>query len=95
MTNRTPDHLEARLARALADIETLARDRGLEQAFAMELFGLEHQVQAALDAHARGLAEHASEAIRQLALQLLRTPAKPAGVAASSLEAGRPSNRTL
>ncbi len=95
MTNRTPDHLEARLARALADIETLARDRGLEQAFAMELFGLEHQVQAALDAHARGLAEHASEAIRQLALQLLRTPAKPTGAGASGLEAGRPGNRTL
>lgn len=78
MTNRTPHHLEARLERALADLKQLARDRGLEQAYAMELFGLDHQVQAALDAHARGLAEHATEAVRRMACQLLETPPKSA-----------------
>lgn len=91
MTNRTPPHLEIRLERALSDVKQLARDRGLDQAFAMELFGLEHEVQAALDAHARGLAEHATEAVRALALQLAGTPAKPSAAAAKPVigRAGR------
>lgn len=78
------------MERALADLKRLARDRGLEKAYAMELFGLEHEVQAALDAQARGLAEHATEAIRRLAHQLLRTPPKPAlsGPAARTARAG-------
>lgn len=77
MTNRTPHHLEARIRRALADVKQLACDRGLNDAYALELFGLEHQVQAALDAHARGLAEHATESIRRMAHLLLETPEKP------------------
>ncbi|HKI57717.1 MAG TPA: hypothetical protein VKA00_00690 [Trueperaceae bacterium] len=76
MTNRTPHHLEARLQRALADIKRLARDRGLEEAYASELFGLEHQVQEAVDAHARGLAEYAVEAVRRLAQRLLGVAAE-------------------
>lgn len=79
MSNRTPYHIEARMQRALEDLKQLARDRGLEQAYAMELFGVEHDVQAALESHARGLAEHATNAIRRTAQQLLRTPEKDPG----------------
>jgi hypothetical protein len=60
----------------LNDLQKLARDRGLEQAFAMELFTVEHVVQGALGSRLRGLVEHALEEVRLLALALMRAPPK-------------------
>jgi len=67
------------MQRALEDLKRLARDRDLEQAYASELFGLEHQVQAAVDAHARGLAEHAAEAVRRMTHEVLHAPSRSDG----------------
>ncbi|MEJ2078448.1 MAG: hypothetical protein P8Z74_10630 [Acidobacteriota bacterium] len=83
MSNRTPHHLEVRMARAMADVRRLARARGLERTYAAELFGLEHVVQTAIEAQSRGMAEHAIEAIRLFAHQLLPSTAEQPAAAAT------------
>lgn len=77
--DETPaSHLEARLNSALLGLQKLARIRGLEDVYAMELFSIQLTVQEALDSQARGLVEHAREAVRMLEAQVRETPAKPA-----------------
>lgn len=64
-----PFHLEAQLRNTLQDVRVLASQKGLEQAFAMELFSVGHAVQDALRSRS---GEAGRLALRQL-LDLHRT----------------------
>jgi len=64
-----PFHLEAQLRNTLQDVRVLASEKGLEQAFAMELFSVGHAVQDALQSRS---AEAGRKALRHL-LDLHRT----------------------
>ncbi|MFO7546397.1 MAG: hypothetical protein R6W77_12970 [Trueperaceae bacterium] len=64
-----PFHLEAQLRNTLQDVRVLAGAKGLEHAFAMELFSVGHTVEDALTDRS---AEAGRMALRQL-LDLQRT----------------------
>lgn len=83
MDESPASHLEARLNSALLGLEKLARVRGLEDVYAMELFSIRLTVQEALDSRARGLVEHALEEVRVLEARVRETPAKSASEGAS------------
>lgn len=70
-------HLETRLRNALLGLLKLARIRGLEDVYAMELFSIQRTVQEALESRSRGLVEHALEEVRLLEAQVRETPGKP------------------
>lgn len=58
-----PFHLQAQLRNTLQDVRVLAGEKGLEQAFAMELFSVGHAVKDALEHRS---AESGRMALRQL-----------------------------
>ena len=75
----TPRHIEARLERALADVQRLARERGLLTAFSIELYLVRVAVDDALASRDRGNAHLADGEVRALELRLRRTPPKARG----------------
>ena len=88
MTNAAPHHPQARLRHAHAKLQNVARTRGLERVFAMELFSVSLTVEEALTSGTRGLVEHALEEVRLAERHLQDTPAKPAP-RAGSVKIGR------
>lgn len=77
MATTVPQHLEARLRDAHAKLQETARLRGLEEAFAMDLFSVSVTVDEALASGSRGLVEHALKDVRLLERHLQSVPAKP------------------
>lgn len=76
MVANAPHHLETRLRDAHARLQDIATVRGLEHAFALELFSLSLTVDEALASGSRGLVEHALEDIRLMERHLQSFPAK-------------------
>ena len=83
MITTAPHHLENRLRDAHAKLQDIATLRGLEHAFAMELFSLSLTVEEALESGSRGLLKHALEDVQRLEDHLRSTPAKASPVPAS------------
>lgn len=72
----TPPHIETRLKSSLADLQDLARRRGLADAFAMELHAVTEAVREALASGERDRASAAGREVAALKVRLQRAPAK-------------------
>lgn len=85
-----PRHVELRLRSTLADLHGLAEDRGMDRAFAMELFFADRNVQDALAGRAAGGAEGAFEELKALARRIMAASARtPGGASDGGLRVAR------
>lgn len=73
---RAPAHLENHLKDTWGEVERLARMRGLERAFAMELFTVGRDVERALRTRLRGDVQRAEQGVRALRKSLREAPSK-------------------
>ena len=80
MRGRVPFYLSAQLKTGLQDIRELAMQKGLEQAFQIELFALERDVSEALAQDDLEAANRAQRSLRALDSQLRATPDKNDGL---------------
>lgn len=74
--NQLPVHIQVRLKEALADVEKLAGDKRLEDAFAYELFAARDAVHEAIHTASSASAEQALHHIRTLWALLRGTPGR-------------------
>ena len=74
--NQLPVHIQVRLKAALADVEKLARDKRLEDAFAYELLAARDAVHEATRTANTASAEQALHDVRTLWALLRGTPAQ-------------------